>query len=297
MNKRMIMLTFLLAAFATLAMSSFTSAKKPAPGETCVETGPFLILENQRYALCATASCFTYNQVLYCGCDILKGDSISLPLEFDSQNICDINEQGKTNGYMVSTFSLPEDTVYPDGNLALYTCPGENSFAGSDFVAIGSYGQCDGGICFTSTKGKTFPGFDERLKKEIICACPISTTCDPTSRNPQGYQIAGGYDSSVSENGVEGGCNPEDCEMCSAGEIEASKCSDNKNPLADIAQGTIIPVGAPTGSPEDLACLLLEGNVPQTNSCLCRCLVASPDGKCKEWTVIDQSPLEANCEG
>lgn len=235
MNKRMAMLTFLLATFAILAMSSFASAKRYTPWEKCVEVEPgFLILENQRYALCATASCFTYNQVLYCGCDILKGDSISLPLSFDHKNICDVNKMGKRNGYMVSTFSLPEDTVFPDGNLALYTCPGEVNAGDSGFVAIGSYGQCDGGICFTSTRGQTFPGFDERLIKEIICACPISTSCDGLdSRDPLGYQISGGYNPSTFGNGKEGGCNPEDCEMCNAGGLDASQCEDD-NPLASV---------------------------------------------------------------
>jgi hypothetical protein len=47
-------------------------------------------LENQSYALCATASCFTYNQVVYCGCDTLKGDRIRLPLQFDSENVSDL---------------------------------------------------------------------------------------------------------------------------------------------------------------------------------------------------------------
>ncbi len=39
---------------------------------------PFVICENQQYALCAAASCFVYNGLAYCKCDILKGDSISL---------------------------------------------------------------------------------------------------------------------------------------------------------------------------------------------------------------------------
>ena len=81
MNRRMMMLIFLLLSCAILAESSFAPASQSAPCGTCEEKGPFLILENQRYALCATANCFTYNQVLYCGCDILRGDSISEPLD------------------------------------------------------------------------------------------------------------------------------------------------------------------------------------------------------------------------
>jgi hypothetical protein len=291
MNKTKIMLTFLFITLALLAGSSFALAIKP---DACLGKGPFLILENQRYALCATASCFTYNQVLYCGCDILRGDSISSPLEFDSQNICSVNEQGKKNGFMVSTFNVPENTVFPGGKKALYTCPGEANAGRRGGVAIGSYGQCDGGICFTSTIGKTFPGFDKRLIKEIICACPISTSCDPTSRGRDGYQISGRYDPRAANFGGVGGCRPEDCNMCSAGEIDPARGQCVGNPLARIKEGTIIPVGAPSGTPIALACVLLDGNVPETNSCLCQCLEKDKDGNCM-WTVIDQSPLKADC--
>ena len=184
---------------------------------------------------------------------------------------------------MVSTFSVPEDSVYPAGNTALYTCPGKANAGEVGFVAIGSYGQCDGGLCFTSTRNKNV----------IICSCPISTNCDLESRTELGYQISGGYDPSVAVNGKEGGCSPEDCEMCSAGEIKKEQCGGN--PLSDIAEGTIVPVGAPAGSAEILACILLDGNVPKTNSCLCQCLKTDKDGNCEEWTVIDQSPQVAVC--
>jgi hypothetical protein len=43
---------------------------------------PFVICEDQQYALCAAASCFVYNGLAYCKCDILKGDSISLQLSY-----------------------------------------------------------------------------------------------------------------------------------------------------------------------------------------------------------------------
>jgi len=283
MNTRNVLLIALVASCVLLAANSLTSA---TDHEACVPKGPFLILENQQYALCATASCFTYNEVLYCDCDIKRGDSISIPLSYDSQNVCDVNKQGKTNGFMVSTFSLPRDTIYPAGREALYTCPGEANKGSRGFAANGSYGQCDGGICFTSTTGQSFPGFDKRLIHDIICACPLSTSCDPTSRNGSGYQISGSYDR---------GCNPEDCNACSAGEIEPKdQCTGN--PLASITQGTIIPVGAPSGSPLALSCLLLDGNVPKVNSCLCQCLQKDQNGNCI-WTVIDKSPLVADCKG
>lgn len=283
MNKGKVMLIMCLVTYAILVVNSVTSA---ANWEACVAKGPFLVLENQKYALCATASCFTYNQVLYCDCDILNGDSISLPLDFDSQNVCDVNEQGKTNGFMVSTFSVPEDTVFPRGNEALYTCPGEANKGTGGFAALGSYGQCDGGICFKSTTGQTFPGFYNRLVHDIICACPFSTSCDPSSRNRFGYQISGGYTH---------GCNPEDCKQCSAGEIDPAKGQCAGNSLSGIQQDTIIPVGAPSGSPAALSCILLEGNVPRLNSCLCQCLHKDRDGNCI-WTVQDQSPLIADCK-
>src|SRR5436309_11517107 len=67
---------------------------------------PFVICENQRYALCAAASCFVYNGVAYCECDVLKGDSISLQLDFSTgtgqENVCDVNVQARTNGFMRS---------------------------------------------------------------------------------------------------------------------------------------------------------------------------------------------------
>ncbi len=75
-----------------------------------------MILEDQSYALCATADCFNYNQVAYCKCDVLRGDSISEPLDFGiNQNVCTLNQDGKRNGYRVSTFSYPDDVESPDG--------------------------------------------------------------------------------------------------------------------------------------------------------------------------------------
>ena len=90
----------------------------------------------------------------------------------------------RDNGYMVSTFSVPDSVVAPDGNQALYTCPAGTS--------NGAYAQCDGGLCFTSTEAQSFPGFSEPLTDgEIICSCPI-TVADPATARI-GYQIAGPY--------------------------------------------------------------------------------------------------------
>ncbi len=94
---------------------------------------PFVVCQDQQYALCAAASCFVYDGVSYCKCAILKGDSISLQLSFSSrtgeQNVCDVNRKGKVNGYMVSTFSLPSD-VLKGGRAAVYTLPRTEQRAG-----------------------------------------------------------------------------------------------------------------------------------------------------------------------
>ena len=67
----------------------------------------FRICENQTYALCAVASCFVFNEVAYCKCDVKMGNSISLPFKFDDgKDVCTVNADGAANGYMVSTFSL-----------------------------------------------------------------------------------------------------------------------------------------------------------------------------------------------
>src|SRR5215471_14220362 len=114
---------------------------------------PFVVCQDQQYALCAAASCFVYNGVAYCKCDILHKNSISLQLSFASRtgehNVCDVNQQSKRNGYMVSTFSLPS-AVLAGGREAVYTCPGPAN-QGHGVVAPVAYGQCDGGLCFKST--------------------------------------------------------------------------------------------------------------------------------------------------
>src|SRR5215470_15085807 len=138
---------------------------------------PFVVCQDQTYALCAAASCFVYNLVAYCQCDVMKGDSISLQLSFSTatgqENVCDVNAQGKTNGFMVSTFSLPP-AVLKGGPSAVYTCPGTANEADGVPAPV-NYGQCDGGIGFTSTTSKTFPGFEGKLHSQIIASCPIAT--------------------------------------------------------------------------------------------------------------------------
>ena len=193
----------------------------------------FKICRDQTYALCAVASCFVFDQVAYCKCDVEQGDSISLPFEFDGQDVCSVNAEGPANGFMVSTFSLPASVV-EGGDQALYTC--------SAGTADGSYAQCDGGLCFTSTEASpSFPGFDEPLAEgQIICSCPI-TTADPDQPS-FGYQIAGPFP-----------CEDSFFENCSSA-------------TANRRTGSTIPVGAPTGVPR-LLTRLLDGEVPPLNLC------------------------------
>jgi len=208
------------------------------PGAAGVHAQPvsqsdmFAICEDQRYALCATASCLVYNDVAYCKCDVKFGDSISLPFDIESGDICSVNRQGYWNGFMMSTYSLP-NSVIAGGNKALYTCLGRSS--------DGAYAQCDGGFCFTSTRARKFPGFDRRLKSnEIICSCPI-TVADP-SHGGLGYQMVGPFP-----------CQEEFYDNCSGA-------------TANTDTGSTIYVGAPTGTPRILT-RMLDDSVPKLNQC------------------------------
>jgi hypothetical protein len=194
----------------------------------------FKICRDQTYALCAVASCFVFNQVAYCKCDVEHGDSISLPFAFDGQDVCDVNAEGRANGFMVSTFSLP-DSVLEGGDAALYTCRAGTS--------DGAYAQCDGGLCFTSTEASpSFPGFDAPLADDqIICSCPI-TIANPNQAT-FGYQIAGPFP-----------CDDSFFENCQSTE-------------SNSRTGSTIPVGATTGVPRILTRLLNGPPGPNINVC------------------------------
>ena len=200
-------------------------------------TGPngavFKICKDQTYALCATASCFVFNDLAYCTCDVKRGDSISLPFRYDrNKDVCTVNAEGAGNGYMVSTFSLDPSVVAPTGDMAVYNCPGK--------TATGAYAQCDGGLCFRSTQGQNFPGSDKPLKPDqIICSCPITVAQPPA---PVGYQIAGPYP-----------CRRSFFDNCSS-------------KVANLDTGATIYVGAPTGTAR-LLTRLLDGSVPPLNTC------------------------------
>jgi hypothetical protein len=195
----------------------------------------FKICSGQTYALCAVASCFVLNGVSYCTCDVKSGDSISAPFSFDNdQDICSVNAEGVDNGYMVSTFSLPDSVVRPLGDQALYDCPASTS--------TGAYAQCDGGLCFTSTEGQTFPGSDQPLQAgQIICSCPI-TVANPETAKGVGYQITGPYP-----------CRKSFFRNC-------------KSATANTNTGSKIYVGAPTGVARVLT-RRLYGSVPALNEC------------------------------
>ncbi len=216
---------------------------------------PFVICENQQYALCAEARCFVYGGVAYCKCDSLKGDSISLQLSYSSpageRNVCDVNRQGKTNGYMVSTFSFPNN-VKKGGPAAVYTCPGAAD-AEKGVSAPVAYGQCDGGLCFKSTNDQRFPGFSGRLgRDEIICSCPISTGATPGSSDSLGYQVFGPYYPEAPQGSR---CDASACAACSVPD--------------PTANGATLPVGAPTGGAKFLRLKLDGPPFPDINECLC----------------------------
>lgn len=120
-----------------------------------------MALPNQKYALCAGALSFNFDGITYAKCLKLKGNSVSLTQPYPpSQNIQTVNKIGTANNtYRVSTYSPPGASV------AVYTCTQPGAFA-----------QCDGGLCFENTSGKTFPSLGRLNRGEIMCSCPAVTT-------------------------------------------------------------------------------------------------------------------------
>lgn len=237
---------------------------------------PFVVCDHQRYALCAEAACFVYDGVAYCKCDIKNGDSISLQLSYSSpagdRNACDVNRQGRTNGYMVSTFSFP-NSVEKGGPAAIYTCPG-SADAGSGVSAPVAYGQCDGGLCFKSTRGQKIPGFTGRLRdNQIICSCPISTAATPGSSDSFGYQVFGPYHPDAT---IGSRCDASACAACSV-----------PNPTAN---GATLSVGAATGSPKFLTLRLDGPPLPDINECLCSCQASGTNGAISCTVGEDRTP-------
>jgi hypothetical protein len=241
---------------ATGALAQQTGGAPPAEP-------PIVVCKGQQYALCAAATCWVYNGVAYCTCEVLNGDSISLRLAVPGpageRDVCELNRQGRTNGYMLSTFSVPAAGL-KGGSAAVYTCPGTAN-AGNGVAAPVAYGQCDGGICFRSTSGHRFPGSATKLESdEIVCACPLSTASTPGAVNPLGYQLFGPYrpQAPAGQRCVDSGCA-----LCSV--------------PSPAANGSVIPVGAPSGVGKILAVRLSGPPAPELNECPCTCS-AQADG-------------------
>jgi hypothetical protein len=202
---------------------------------------PFTILPNQAYALCAGAIAFVFDNVAYANCQILLGNSISLTHSYPSVpltgqpagNIATVNQQGIAwNSFIVSTYSPPTSATSPQGNTAIYTCR-----AGS----IGSYAQCDGGLCFTSTTNTTFPGLGAVSSGQIVCSCPIATPSIATPR--VGYQVFGPY-------------------PCLSSRDYDKLCN------APVYNGSTLYIGSPIGGPQLLAQKLNGGNPVRFNECV-----------------------------
>jgi hypothetical protein len=198
--------------------------------------GRYVKLPNQPYALCAGAQAVNYNEITYAKCTHMYGTSISsdqsypFPSDNPSGNIVTVNQGAPSaGGYVVSTYSPPPGATTSSGDLAIYTCDEGGTFA-----------QCDGGICFTSTVGKSSPLWGEvesGKNGQIICSCPVVTTKLP-------FQVMG----------------PKPCPTDRA--TYDAVCGAN---VSKINNGAIIYIGAPPGGFETLAVCL--GNTSSFNKC------------------------------
>lgn len=212
----------LLAVAGTAASAQEQVSCPPLPG-TYVE------LVNQPYALCAGAQTVNFGEVTYAKCKLMRGNSLSLGQKYpfpDTPTFNAIPTQGNIatvnkgppgrKGYVVSTYSPPAGAILPRTDLALYTCDG------------GSYAQCDGGLCFTSTRGKASPLWGKVGPNEVICSCPVATT--NTS-----FQVFG----------------PGQCPATRA--AYDAVCAKN---VTAANNGAILYIGSPTGGPEAFAACL-----------------------------------------
>lgn len=199
----------------------------------------------QAYALCASAQCFTINNVAYCKCIQKVGSSISLPFFFTNNqppapgpiagDVCDLMDVSDKGDFLVSTFSPPPQLQQsykgPDA-LAIYTCPNPGNLSA----------QCDGGLCFKGTSGTDWPYLGAIREDEIVCSCPIAAS-------PKlGFQFIG----------------PADCDRGFFEQYCGIKGGGSEG--TSVSTGTQLAVGAVTGSGTILT-KLLQGNVPPTNRC------------------------------
>jgi len=131
---------------------------------------PNTALGNQEYALCAGAESFNFNGVTYAKCRKQYGNSLGITHSYSGGNVQTVNDIGTAPGngsFIVSTYSPPDSSLF-----AIYDCKGKRKAA----KTTGSFAQCDGGICFTNTSGRNFPGVGPVADDEIICSCPIIST-------------------------------------------------------------------------------------------------------------------------
>lgn len=200
---------------------------------------------SQAYALCASAQCFTIDNVAYCKCVKKEGNSISLPFFFSDNNppapgpisgdVCDLMEISDRGGFMVSTFSPPPQVLTgykgPDAQ-AIYTCPGPGNLSA----------QCDGGLCFVGTSGTDWPFLGTLSQNEIVCSCPIAEAQEV------GFQFIG----------------PAECDRDFFEQFCGVQGGGTNG--ASVSTGTRLAVGAATGSPLILT-KLLTGSIPSVNRC------------------------------
>lgn len=209
------------ALLGTAALAQVKTSCPPIPGT-------YVKLINQPYALCAGATTVNFDEVTYAKCKRMRGTSISEEQRYpDAGNFTTIPNSGDiatvnkgspaAKGYIVSTYSPPAGVIAPRHELALYTCN-----------EGGSYAQCDGGLCFTSTVGKSSPLWGKVSANEIICSCPVTTT--NTS-----FQVFG----------------PGKCPTTRA--AYDAVCAKN---VTARDNGAVLYIGSPTTGPEALAACL-----------------------------------------
>lgn len=223
---RTLRILWMTAFLAGVGMMTLSAAAQTVT--TCPDLpGSYVKLLNQPYALCAGAQSVNFGAVTYAKCAKMDGTSISVEQKYPwpatnafnsiktSGNIANVNaKQPVKGGYVVSTYSPPAGAIGPSGDIALYTC--NNG---------GSYAQCDGGLCFESTSGKSSPLWGKVGEKQIICSCPVTTTTSS-------FQVFG----------------PGNCPTTQV--AYDAVCATN---ASQINNGAILYIGAPTGTPDALA--------------------------------------------
>lgn len=247
-------LMFLIGSLLFVSMANGQSSTgNTNPKSKKIVQCPVSEKQPDRFALCATATCWTLDGVAYCKCDIKNEKSISISFDYEEngkhKNVCDLLLEGNKNGFTVSTYATPRqlETDYdPKAEklgppMGFYTCV-ENS--GQQVYGA----QCDGGVCFYSTQGKNFPGLGHINKGEIVCSCP------PTLSTGPGLQIAGPWNCKPGDPNKNNQCCDQDYynEMCTVTSVKST--------------GTVLAVSAPIGGAKVLS-TMLDGKPPSINTC------------------------------